>query len=160
MSTVAVDWDNTCVKDFFPGEGEWLEGAQDALREFAKFSTVLIDSCRANFPEGAALIRRVLDKAGLEHIKIHQYPGKPFADEYVGDNYNRYTRWSETSLEVLRRLHAHNARAAEKKAAVSEIRASLYPSRYVQPEQPNRPKTSQAGFGASVSARPSVFKTL
>lgn len=90
MPTVCIDWDDTLVGYKKYGEpGEWLEGACAALRWFKKRGyTVVIHSCRTNWPEGLAEIESKLRVSGFHvgsKLKIHTGPGKPLAVYYIDD---------------------------------------------------------------------------
>lgn len=90
MPTIAIDWDDTLVGYRKYGEpGEWLEGAINAIRVLRKRGfTVVIHSCRTNWPEGREEIAAKLASVGLKEsskLKIHDGPGKPLAVAYVDD---------------------------------------------------------------------------
>lgn len=91
---VAVDWDDTLVD---AKTQEWLPGAQAALESLlAQFKTVIIHTCRANWPEGLSSIEAKL--APFRHdIRI---VGKPLADVYVDDRAVRFTGWPATLAEL------------------------------------------------------------
>jgi hypothetical protein len=99
-SMFVVDWDGTCVEEVWPGMGDWLPGAVEALRVLSALGKTTIYSLRCHLYEVDDLtpraecdvelevsrIRTKLDEAGLEHIEI--YPpnrGKPPAKFYIDD---------------------------------------------------------------------------
>ena len=84
---VAVDWDATLVD----GEQSWLPGATVALSGLlAGGHSIVIHSCRANWPEGLAQIRRTLDGHGFYAVPVWDSPGKPNADLYIDDRALRF----------------------------------------------------------------------
>lgn len=95
-----VDWDGTCVEEVWPGMGDWLPGAVDALRELSSRGKTVIYSLRTHNYEvddvtprrpvdqvdETLAIRRMLDEAGLHDIEV--YPngrGKPPGKFYIDD---------------------------------------------------------------------------
>lgn len=95
-----VDWDGTCVEEVWPGMGDWLPGAIDALRELSSRGKTVIYSLRTHYfeiddetprdpfapAEEVAAIRKMLDDAGLHDIEV--YPngrGKPPGRFYIDD---------------------------------------------------------------------------
>lgn len=118
-----VDWDGTCVKEQWPGMGDWLPGAVFALKEMSAVGKTVIYSLRCHYyekddetlrPDGApeaeaAAIRAMLDEAGLYNVEV--YPngrGKPPGEFYIDDRAIRFTNWSD-ALAQMRELR----RAAE-----------------------------------------------
>lgn len=98
--TLSVDWDGTLVEHMWPGEGDWLPGAVDALHELVTMYRVVIFSCRVaayefgreNVLRPPAVtqreinyIRRMLDEAGLPQVEIWTRPFKLPAVAYVDD---------------------------------------------------------------------------
>jgi hypothetical protein len=100
-----VDWDGTCVEEVWPGMGDWLPGAVEALRELASRGKTVIYSLRlhyfeeddetprdvADFHRQRQQMRRMLNDAGLHDIDI--YPntrGKPPAQFYIDDRAVRF----------------------------------------------------------------------
>ena len=102
---IAVDWDGTCVEQRWPAQGDWLPGAIKHLRKLLKDYTVFIYTTRIvgvsyfdwneKLPRESVLaeinyIRRMLDDAGLEEVRIfesypHGVPGKLSAAAYIDD---------------------------------------------------------------------------
>jgi hypothetical protein len=115
-----VDWDGTCVEEVWPGMGDWLPGAVEALRELSSRGKTVIFSLRLHDyepddetkrPETAALadfrlMRAMLDEAGLFNVAI--YPngrGKPPAKFYIDDRAVRFENsrgdgWLKVMAEV------------------------------------------------------------
>lgn len=117
---LAVDWDDTLVRGVWPGRnGEWLNGAVFALTELLESGDdITIYTCRTlpvlpdmrRRPDTAVereyeTIRRRLDVAGLDKVRINRLPGKPPADVYVDDKGLRFTNWSN-ALAQLRELRS------------------------------------------------------
>lgn len=121
---IAVDWDGTCVKNVWPKQGDWLPGAKKALKELLKTYQVYIWSVRivgvsyqdwnVTIPRPQVLgeisyIRRMLDEAGLEEVKIFEsypgmHPGKISAVAYIDDKALRFEgNWPRT-LRQLKRI--------------------------------------------------------
>ena len=114
-----VDWDGTCVEETWPGMGDWLPGAVDALRVLSLHGKVVIYSLRCNRYElddctlrapGAAeaeeaLIRTKLDSVGLDHIEVYPHDrGKPPGRFYIDDRAVTFTGdWASALKEVMRR---------------------------------------------------------
>jgi hypothetical protein len=112
-----VDWDGTCVEEVWPGMGDWLPGAIEALREMSAIGKTVIYSLRCNRyemddatrrPAGApeheeAAIRQMLDAEGLHDIEVYPHDhGKPPGRFYVDDRAVRFTGdWREV-MEVIR----------------------------------------------------------
>jgi hypothetical protein len=112
-----VDWDGTCVNEVWPGMGDWLPGAIDALREMSALGKTVIWSLRCHLYEmddvtlrptcdvdrEVAAIRAMLDAEGLHDVEV--YPpdrGKPPGRFYVDDRAVRFTGdWREV-MEVIR----------------------------------------------------------
>lgn len=78
---LAVDWDDTVVD---VDTKAWFPLARAALRALlGRGYTIVIHTCRANWPEGLAEVRDGLDVAGLAGMDVWTQPGKPHADRYV-----------------------------------------------------------------------------
>ena len=103
MATIAIDWDGTLVVS---PSGAWLPGALEALRYLVRNHTVLIHSCRANWPEGQEEIRQRLGAEGLRE-QIDVRAGKPEADLYIDDRALRFADWTIQLPEVEQLLHEH-----------------------------------------------------
>ena len=114
----AVDWDGTCVDEVWPGMGDWLPGAVDALRTLSSYGKTVIFSLRCHLyemddetprPRGAsglemAAIRTMLTEAGLHDIDV--YPpnrGKPPALFYVDDRGLRFEGDWQPIIEFITR---------------------------------------------------------
>ena len=112
-----VDWDGTCVEEVWPGMGDWLPGAVEALRAMSAIGKTVIYSLRCHRyemddvtprPAGApewqeSCIRRKLDKAGLHDVQV--YPsnrGKPPGKFYIDDRAIRFDGDWGAVLEVIR----------------------------------------------------------
>lgn len=128
-TTFVVDWDGTCVENTYPDQGDWQEGARDALYLLDRLGTVIIYSVRIapvkpflrgivppagseepfedNQPEREyAYIRSMLDQAGLGHVEIWQRAYKPPAFVYIDDRAVHHTgSWKDTIEEVLGRFN-------------------------------------------------------
>ena len=46
-----VDWDGTCVEEVWPGMGDWLPGAVEALRAMSAVGKTVIYSLRCHYYE-------------------------------------------------------------------------------------------------------------
>lgn len=110
-----VDWDGTCVDEVWPGMGDWLPGAVEALRELSSKGKTVIWSLRCSEyeeddrtlrPVGAALaeangIRRMLDAAGLENVEVYANGrGKPPGRFYIDDRAIHFKSWDQALTEV------------------------------------------------------------
>lgn len=81
MTTICLDWDGTLVD----ADQEWLPYAQESLRALQQQGhTLMIHSCRANWPEGLASIEGKLASAHLA-VPVWTDAGKPAADLYIDD---------------------------------------------------------------------------
>lgn len=99
MKVYAVDWDGCVAVEAWPGLGEWLPGATEALLRLCEKGTVLIHTCRVApvEPDGVTwrdpdhvgreirAIRKKLNLAGLHQVQIWTKPWKPRANYYVDD---------------------------------------------------------------------------
>lgn len=100
----AIDWDGTCVEEEWPGMGDWIKGAPEALRRLQDNGGVVITTLRVSPLEpGATLsnhvarpaedvqfemdrVRAKLDSAGLFDVDIWPgHFGKAPAAVYVDD---------------------------------------------------------------------------
>lgn len=112
---VAVDWDGTCVEDnTWPGMGDWLPGAVDALRRLAEiYDEVVIWTLRtAPFEidektprdpmDQVAAIRGMLVRARLPlNVTIWTRPYKPPAEFYIDNRALRFEgMWGATLVEL------------------------------------------------------------
>ena len=103
--TVAVDFDGTLVRD-----GVWIPGAADAIRQlWQRDALVVVHTCRANSPDGVALVQRALrdlgdppvGPRGGRRLHLHTEAGKPHADVYVDDKALRFDGdWPATLIEI------------------------------------------------------------
>jgi hypothetical protein len=98
VKRIAVDFDGTLVEEKWPQLGEWLPGAQEALRRLAsEYDEVVIFSCRvATFDidevtprenwDQLFAINKMLAKASIpKNVKIWTRPFKPPARYYIDD---------------------------------------------------------------------------
>lgn len=110
-----VDWDGTCVEEVWPGMGDWLPGAVEALRELSSKGKTVIYSLRchqyeqddltARTPESIATevtgIRAMLDAAGLHDVEV--YPngrGKPPGRFYIDDRAVQFKSWDQALTDI------------------------------------------------------------
>lgn len=110
--TVAIDFDGVLVND-----GHWIPGAIDAIHElWRRDALVIVHSCRANSPDGLALLHRTLVDLGVppvgprggRRLHIHAEQGKPQADVYIDDKAIRFTgNWHTTLAELNFRAWMH-----------------------------------------------------
>lgn len=93
MPSKCIDWDDTLVGyKKYGTPGEWLPGAQDALRRLKKRGyVVIVHSCRASWPEGRAEIEAKLAEAGFRLGSKLQIEPKPLADEYIDDRATHFS---------------------------------------------------------------------
>lgn len=111
-----VDWDGTCVEEVWPGMGDWLPGAVDALRWMSSVGKTVIYSLRCSeyevddvTPRNPADVRweqgRIRSKliaAGLHKVEV--YPngrGKPPGKFYVDDRGVRFEGDWQPVLEFI-----------------------------------------------------------
>lgn len=114
---IAVDWDGTCVEGVWPKKnGDWLPGATEALHKMlADGWRVVIHSSRLSpvLPGGrkrtpgalsreVRVMRKKLDRAGLEAVDIWMLPYKPPARYYIDDHAIRFTDWKSVMQQVRR----------------------------------------------------------
>lgn len=104
MFTFAVDFDGTLVENAWPGMGDWLPGAVDALKELDKLGKVVIHTCRvapAKFgtdewrPAMETLdaildVKEKLAEVGMKHLEVWTKPWKPPALVYIDDRGIRF----------------------------------------------------------------------
>ena len=110
-----VDWDGTCVEEVWPGMGDWLPGAVDALRELSFRGKTVIYSLRCHEYEmddvtlrepGAPraelnAIRKMLDEAGLENVEVYANGrGKPPGRFYIDDRAIHFKSWDQALTEI------------------------------------------------------------
>lgn len=111
-----VDWDGTCVAEEWPGMGDWLPGAIDALKVLSSRGKTVVYSLRCHLyevddatprdPADVAFevgrMREKLDAAGLHDIEI--YPpdrGKPPGKVYIDDRAVHFSNdWGVVLKEV------------------------------------------------------------
>ena len=114
---IVVDWDGTCVELKYPEQPtEWMPGAMEALRAFLSAGyEVAISSTRlapreldettrvdrAGKERERRYIRKMLDEAGLEDVKIWLRPWKPGALFYIDDKGIRYDGNWQTVVDVV-----------------------------------------------------------
>jgi hypothetical protein len=121
VAKYVVDWDGTCVSEEWPGMGEWLPGAVEALKKLHADGGVVICTLRTHYyepgdrirrpPEAqefeVARIRAKLDAAGLQDIPI--YPndrGKAPGKYYIDDRAIQFNPHKGGWRDVLRRVGA------------------------------------------------------
>jgi len=109
MPTIAIDWDDTlvgCKKYGTPGE--WLPGAQNALRALLRSGRdVIVHSCRANFAAGEREIFNKLYDGGFGNdlqkgrLSVWCDEGKPLAMVYLDDRALRFEGdWTDLVLTL------------------------------------------------------------
>jgi len=94
MSRIAVDFDGTLVEKAWPGMGDWIPGAVEAMKKLHEAGhTVFLYTARLSgrWPDGSErnpaelvietqLVRNMLDEAGLSWMEIWTGEGKPHWD--------------------------------------------------------------------------------
>jgi hypothetical protein len=136
-NAIAVDWDGCCVQEIWPREGDWLPGAQDALRALAAQYDVWIWTTRIvgreyedwhrvvseeKVAKQIAYIRRMLDEADLGSVNIFvSYPdhgvGKLSAKAYVDDRAIRFEGdWTATIAAVQGQVPAKVERKRQRRS--------------------------------------------
>jgi len=125
---IAVDWDGTLVEGKWPGMGDWLPGAVDALQRFHREGyKVMVFSVRLSpywldgtlRPEGEVAqsvqeVRDMLDEAGLPYVGIWQKQGKPPFSRLIDDKAIGFpstpsrNTWRRITEKVLVSLGAEN----------------------------------------------------
>jgi Domain of unknown function (DUF6378) len=115
----AVDWDGTCVEDVWPGMGDWLPGAVEALRELDSIGEVVIHTVRVaplsymeagwrhhkETREAIQEIEKMLEAEGLGHIEVWTRPYKPPAVVYIDDKAMTFRgNWPETVYRAQMKL--------------------------------------------------------
>ncbi len=122
--TVAIDWDDTLVN---VKTQEWLPGAVEALQKFlAQGDSVVIFTCRANWPEGLASIEQKLVPLRKWRGKI-SIEKKPRADVYIDNQALRFQEWETALPQAERILSAHRAFEAAKRPSRNSNTASTAP---------------------------------
>jgi predicted HAD superfamily phosphohydrolase YqeG len=95
---LVCDYDDTLVYWRAGPEGEWIPGAQAFLKWCTRQGwKIIVASARANYPEGEAEIRRMLDSAGFPKIEIAK---KPLGFAYVDDKAVELAPWPELRTKV------------------------------------------------------------
>lgn len=116
MATLACDWDGTLVDS----DQRWLPYAEESLRALTRDGhTVIVHSCRANWPEGLASIYAKLQAAHLP-IEVWVQAGKPDADLYLDDRAVFFNGDWPTLLGLLR--EATSARVEQAMQVVGAVR--------------------------------------
>lgn len=78
---LAFDWDGTLVES---ATTDWYPMARGAVRILlGRGYTVVIHTCRVNWPEGLAQVHEGLEVAGFSGLDVWTQPGKPHAEMYV-----------------------------------------------------------------------------
>lgn len=119
---VALDWDDTLVD---VRTQEWLPDALDALKRLLRDGhTVIVHTCRANWPEGLASVETKLAQAGVAGATVWTEPGKPHADVYVDDRAVRFDGDWRPVVDLIRSSQPFS-RVAETRKIVKPMRASV-----------------------------------
>jgi hypothetical protein len=121
---IVIDWDGTLVENKWPGMGDWLPGAIEAVRRFqqegyhvmvfsARLSPLYLDGSErapGDVRVSVDQVRRKLDAAGLSSVGIWTKPGKPPLSVLIDDKAERYHgtagAWKRLTEKVLVRLKA------------------------------------------------------
>lgn len=94
---LALDWDGTVVDEQFPEMGDWLPGAEKALKTLSKHYEIVIHTLRVapvlqdektvhrDAQKQVEAITAKLESIGLHGIEVWQRPYKPPAVAYVDD---------------------------------------------------------------------------
>jgi len=103
MKRIAVDWDSTLVEETWPGMGDWLPGAVDALKELAsiydevviftlRVAPVDVDEVTPREPLDQVLaINLMLSKAEIPpNVYVWTKPYKPPAEFWIDDRAIRF----------------------------------------------------------------------
>jgi hypothetical protein len=122
LSRIAVDFDGTLVEKAWPGMGDWLPGAVEAMKALHEAGhTIFLYSARLSglWPDGAERkpaevviatqeVREKLDAAGLDFISIWTGEGKPHWDLLIDDKAlyfpGRPGSWRKLVPVVLKRV--------------------------------------------------------
>lgn len=123
---VAIDLDGTLLTNEWPGLGEWMPGAIEAVRRFQREGYVVIvftirtspywfDGTRRAEEAMQADIQAVRDKldaAGLASVRIWLKEGKPPYSVLIDDKAERFNpsarAWRRMTERILMRLKADN----------------------------------------------------
>ena len=116
---LAVDWDDTCVENEWPGMGLWLPGAVKNLKRLSEHMDICIFTMRTAPVEFGSEIPRdpldiqwhvdgityMLEEAGLPDVTIWTKPYKPPAFAFIDDrgiHYNgRKGAWDALYTRVM-----------------------------------------------------------
>lgn len=122
MAEVFIDYDGTLAENVWPGWGQWMPGAVDAVDQLleaghhvtvwsARLNSTAFgrDKTPAEFMRDREEMRQRLDDQGLYQVDI--YPGdKPMFDLLVDDRALRFPgrpqSWRRIILAILTRLEA------------------------------------------------------
>lgn len=129
VHTIVVDWDGTAVPSVWPDHAtEFMPGFVKAMRRFHKegFRLMILSARlspwdpwtgRRRHPSHSAteraIMRDMLDRAGLSYIDIWTKEGKPGGSVYIDDKAERYgghtKSWDAMITRVLARLGKEDA---------------------------------------------------
>lgn len=114
---LAIDWDGTCVEEVWPEHGDWLPGAEKALKTLAKHYEIVIFTLRvahvmpdgvtpnADIAEQAEAIVAKLESIGLHDVEVWQRGYKPTAIRFVDDRAIHFGgNWRPIVRELTARL--------------------------------------------------------
>lgn len=123
---VAIDLDGTLIESAWPGMGEWMPGAIEAVKRFQREGyIVFVFSVRLSpywfdgklrpkedVERDIQAVRDKLDAAGLSSVGIWQKAGKPPFSVLIDDKAERFNpsarAWRRMTEKVLLRLGAEN----------------------------------------------------
>lgn len=113
-----VDWDGVVCEAVWPEWGNLIPGAVEGLKTLARHGRVRIHSSRLNpykfgfdgvelrdsrtVEQDIAIMRAILDEAGLDNIEIHTTHGKPTGHYYIDDRAVEFKgSWEEVLDKIL-----------------------------------------------------------
>lgn len=111
--TIAIDFDGTIVKEKYPGFGDPIPGAKEAINSLYEMGhEIIINSCRAGIHQENMI--NYLQQAGIFYHHVNENPAwrielykldcrKIGADVYIDDRniFCREINWNEIYLEIL-----------------------------------------------------------